>query len=85
MFSEVMMLTMGFTVPILDAKGTKNVLSAVEKFSVGSKIRDLLMAKESLGPVAFDLEKKLILSCMEAGEKADLFSTKCEEYMVEEM
>jgi len=43
------------------------------------------MAKESLGPVAFDLKKKLILSCVEAGEKAVLFSTKCDEYMVEEM
>jgi len=49
------------------------------------EIRDLLMAKESLGPVAFDLKKKLILSCMEAGEKAALFSTKCDECMVEEM
>jgi len=49
------------------------------------KIRDLLMAKESLGPVTFDLKKKLILSCMEAGEKAALFSTKCDEHMVEEM
>ena len=49
------------------------------------EIRDLLMAKESLGPVAFDLKKKLILSCMEAGEKAALFSTKCDKYMVEEM
>ena len=49
------------------------------------EIRDLLMAKESLGPVAFDLKKKLILSCVKAGEKAALFSTKCDEYMVEEM
>jgi len=31
------------------------------------------------------LKKKLILSCMEAGEKAALFSTKCDEHMVEEM
>jgi len=49
------------------------------------EIRDLLVAKESLGPVAFDLKKKLILSCMKTGEKADLFSTKCEEHMVEEL
>jgi len=63
----------------------KSHCSAEDYCSWRCEIRDLLMAKESLGPVTFYLKKKLILSSMEAGDKADLFSTKCEEYIVEEM
>jgi Ni/Co efflux regulator RcnB len=44
-------------------------------------IGELLAAK---GPTPFDLVKKIILSCMEAGERAKLFSNKVDEFMIKD-
>ena len=48
------------------------------------EIRNLFMAKESLGSVPFDYKQKLILSSMAQGERSRFFTAKSDNYLEEE-